>query len=144
MEEGQDHLAQLTLLLDADAEEDGADLNAFFANLAATEKVFVTDRLSDSQRQRLLSRLDARQAALLLDEIAAPQSRQLLGDLEPEEASEILEKLPSRSRVDLLREIPSEMADSILAAMDAVPAQDTRDILQYPSGSAGSLMATEF
>jgi magnesium transporter len=65
-------------------------------------------------------------------------------DLPPEQAAAIVEELPSAEQADVLGELATDDADAILQHMPAREALAARELLQYPSDSAGGLMITEF
>ena len=100
-----------------------------------------------------LSQAELRQLATVLgDEIAGD----VLGDLDPEDAADLLERLRVQDAADVLEmmdpddaadivgEILPDAAADILTAMEPDEAEELRELLAYPTDTAGGRMTPAF
>lgn len=98
--------------------------------------------LDDDEAAALLASL-ADGAAAVVEHLPADRQETLLRRLGPEQASDVLEDMASDEAADLLADLPTGEAQRLLAGMAPAEAADVRELLAYPSHTAGGLMATE-
>jgi len=101
-------------------------------------------RLSQDERQQVLSALSPEAAARVLEQIPESEAADLLEAIAPTDAASIVEELPSDERADILRDIRGPDADEILAEMTPDEAREARAMARYPDDVAGGLMITEY
>jgi magnesium transporter len=65
----------------------------------------------------------------------------LLAQIEPERVRKLLEDLPVRQAKAILARMDGALRDSALVGMSERPARHIRDLLRYPPGTAGAMMA---
>jgi magnesium transporter len=83
-------------------------------------------------------------AADVLEHVYYFQGADIIEELAPEAAASIIAELDSDDRADLLNELDEEDSAAILGVLDAKLAQETRQFMSYPEGTAGSIMYSEF
>lgn len=126
------------------ATEDPQDLHDFLSSLPATEVARATSRLESEEQAKLLTLLDPHDAAEIIEEVPDAQAVDLIEDLEPEQAAAIVDEMHSDEQADLLGELSDEDAEAILDEMEPAEAADVRQLMAYPSDTAGGLMITEY
>ncbi len=103
----------------------------------------------------VLEQLDEEDAALLLSELPPAEAAEILEEIAPELAAELIEmyplsdlaaalnEMPSEAAADLIGALDEETTEDVLAAMTDEAEDEVRDLLLYPSDSAGGLMTTD-
>lgn len=104
----------------------------------------LVDRLSAAERLSLFSVLPPEEAADLMESMHFYQGASILDEMEPDTAAPILAHLDSDDRADLLNELDEEDSSAILEQLDVQVADQTRRLMAYEEGTAGSLMYSEF
>lgn len=100
--------------------------------------------LSDEEQAALLQLLRPADAADLIDDLPDEQSADLLEEVTATQAAAIVEELDSDDRADVLAEMQAEDAAAILDALPHDDAEETRELLRYPSDTAGGIMIKEY
>jgi magnesium transporter len=101
--------------------------------------------LDTHDRATVFRSLDPETAADALAEVEDPRIQtQLLETVSEEHAADILEEMPPDEAADLLGELPQETSTALLRKMETEEADDVRELLTYPSDTAGGMMTTEF
>jgi len=113
-------------------------------SLAPGEITRVMAQLSEDEQSQILSVLHPRDAADLLDDLPDEHAADILEYISAEDAAAIVEELDSDDRADVLGEMEEDDAEAILDALPLDDAIETRQLLSYPSDTAGGVMATEF
>src|SRR3954468_16416622 len=112
--------------------------------LNPSEALHTVSALDESTQTELLDLLPDEAAAKLLDRLPDAQAAQMIERLSTARAAAILNELPSDEQADVIRRLGGSGASAILDAMDADEARDARQLMSYPTDSAGGLMITEF
>lgn len=120
------HIAELAMQLGPE------DWAVVAPALAPDEIIALIHRLPADAVQDLLSQLSPYQAAGALGTLARPHAATLLEAMAPDDATDAIEALPET------------VADQILVQMDPADAAELRELLAYPSDSAGGLMTPAF
>ncbi|HZT08293.1 MAG TPA: magnesium transporter [Chloroflexota bacterium] len=107
-------LAEVLLQLDA-------------VELATLDLALGPDRLADAVAQ-----LDPSEAAELLIRFSRAAAADILEEMEPDDATDVVDELKQSE------------AEDILAQMEAEEAKEIRDLLTYPSDTAGGRMTPEY
>ncbi len=108
-----------------------ADLAALMADLDRDERVEVMTTLDHQRAARALAEAEP--------QVQADVIRSLPADL----AADILEEMAPDDATDVLTDLPADRAQELLSRMAPEEARDVRQLLQYPEGTAGSVMTTE-
>lgn len=125
----------------------GKDYPAALAVLKAADVDAVAkliDRLDIEERQALFAEVSPDEAASLLGKVYYFQSADILGDISPAAAAPIIAQFDSDDRADILNELETGESSAILEALDADIAEETRQFMAYPEGTAGATMYSEF
>ncbi len=103
----------------------------------------VLEQLEEDDAARLLSELGHGDAAEVLEEIAPELAAELVEQVPLGDLAAVLNEMPGEAAADLIDELDEDIQDDIFAAMTDQAEQEVRDLLVYPSDSAGGLMTTE-
>ncbi len=131
-------------LPDAIAAKDAIACAAWLNGSQGIETVRVLARLSDTDRESLLSLLSPADAAEVIEHLPESQALEAMEGLDPETAARILEELPSDEQADLIGELDSQEAEAILEQLDFAEADEVRRLAAYEDDEAGGVMRTEF
>jgi len=126
------------------ARNDGPALNDFLENLSGAEVVRALFRLESDEQRQLLMAVPPSAAAEIIE--ASPDSKavDLIEALPSTDAAAIMAEMASDDQADLLGELPDEDLEAILDEMEASTAAEVRELVSYPSDSAGGLMVKEY
>ena len=100
--------------------------------------------MSAGDRELLLERLPPEDAAALVADLDESQAAEILGEMPAKAAARLVEELDSGDRADVVDELHAEVAEAVLAEMSPKSAEQERERMAYPEGSAGELMSREF
>ena len=124
--------------LEANTEEWGA-----LAVTAPGDAADVLEQLEEDDAAGLLADLEPSEAAEVLEEIAPELAAELIEDLPIDNLAAALSEMPGEAAADLIGELDEGVQEDLLAAMDDESEAEVRELLAYPSDSAGGLMTTE-
>ena len=133
---------QLSGLADSIQNGDRPGALHYLGNVEDT--ALLIDRLPTEQRRELFQLLTPADAADVLEHVYYFQGADIIEELAPEAAASIIAELDSDDRADLLNELDEEDSAAILEVLDTRLAQETRQFMSYPEGTAGSIMYSEF
>lgn len=103
----------------------------------------ILEQLDEEDAAQLLSELPPSYAAEILEEIAPELAAELLEQYPLVELAAALNEMPSEAAADLIGELDEEITEDVLAAMSDEAEDEVRDLLTYPTDTAGGLMTTE-
>ena len=126
------------------AAQDRAAAQALVDEVPSGDLPRVLSLLGNEESARLLEMLEPATSGALMETIPEAQATEMLGELDSETAAEIVAQLPSNEQADLISNLPDDEAQAILAQMPPAEAADAERLAQYPEGTAGSLMITEY
>jgi len=126
------------------AAQDRAAAQALVDEVPSGDLPRVLSLLGNEESARLLEMLKPATSGALMETIPEAQATEMLGELDSETAAEIVAQLPSNEQADLISNLPDDEAQAILAQMPPAEAADAERLAQYPEGTAGSLMITEY
>jgi magnesium transporter len=69
---------------------------------------------------------------------------QLLTESDREQAAALVAEIPSDDRVDMLQDLDEEIANDLIARLPVEDRRDVQRLSQYPEGTAGAVMTSEF
>lgn len=104
----------------------------------------VLEELSHQQRDEVVRALDDEMVADTLEELDSGEAADILEGIEDERASDILEAMSPDMAADVVADMQEEKAETLLSLMDISESEDVRELLAYPSDSAGGIMTNEF
>ncbi|UCD29241.1 MAG: magnesium transporter [Planctomycetota bacterium] len=126
------------------AKGDGDTLAQWIDTLEPDAIVHAMAHLSGEEQLLILRILDPEDAADLIDDLPDEHSADLLEEIPVAEAADIVEELDSDDRADVLAEMSEDDAEAILDEMEQEEAIEARQLLSYPSDTAGGVMVKEY
>jgi magnesium transporter len=124
--------------LESNIEEWGA-----LAEAVPGDAADVLEQLDEIDAAGLISDLEPAEAAEILEEIAPELAAELVEEVPLGSLAAALSQMPGAAAADLLGELDPEVVEDVLAAMEDQAEQEVRQLLAYPSDSAGGLMTTD-
>lgn len=105
----------------------------------------IFDELKQDEMVYVYRLLDKELAAEVIVELEEDLQEVLLGSLTSREiAIEVIDRIDSDDAADMISELPNEKIEEIISHIDdEEQASDLIDLLNYPEGTAGALMAKE-
>jgi magnesium transporter len=113
------------------------------AEAAPGDAADVLEQLDEDNAAGLLSELKPAGAAEVLEEIAPELAAELIEQVSLENLAAAISEMPGEAAADLIDELDQEVQEDVLAAMTDDAERAVRELLVYPSDSAGGLMTTE-
>jgi len=92
----------------------------------------------------VLQHTDLENRAAIFDFFSLQKQVDVLENAPRNEFAELLERLPSDNRVDLIHETDPGIADELLRLLPAEDRYEIQRLRQFPDGSCGSEMSTDF
>lgn len=111
-------------------------------NMRPAEIATVLEELSHSERQHILTQLDAETAAEALGKATPELQKSVFENLDKTKAARLLNSITPNKAADMLAVISDQKRGEILAEMDAGAAKVAREIMEFKSNTAGSIMST--
>lgn len=102
------------------------------------------DRLSNEDRSALFTLLTPEQGAELLEQVHYFQGADIIEELPVEVAAPFVAQMDSDDRADLLNELKEQDSKAILEELEDEVANEARQFMSYPDGTAGAIMYNEF
>lgn len=121
-----------------------AELQDFCEALHPSRTADFMDGLEPPEIWRVLAHTDSSNRVAVFEYLPLETQRAIIEDEDLDQVAELVTALTSDERVDILRDIDQSRLAGLL---DRLPVQIRREVLrlsQYPEGTAGSIMATEF
>ncbi len=126
------------------AANDEVELREFCGALHPSRTADFMEGLSGDETWRVLRYAEESTRVMVFEYLPLAKQREIIETQDRVEIARLVSQLTSDERVDILQECDAEVVRQLLPLL---PAEDRRDILrlsQYPEGTAGSVMATEF
>ena len=92
----------------------------------------------------MVEAIDEATAADIVQELEPDEAADLMASLDPERAADILDEMDPDDAADLLGDLPHEQAQDLLDRMEPDESADVRELISYPTDTAGGLMTTDF
>jgi magnesium transporter len=102
------------------------------------------EELETSDQELIISLADSEYSAELLTELDEENREEIFKSKDSSWIFDRLDELESDDVVEILRGLSQRDANFILRKFDATYSEKIKDLLNYPEGSAGSLMSSEF
>ncbi len=126
---------------------DGRDsvVQELLSELHPADIAAIIDRLSDEEAVYVFRLLEAEEAADVLLDLDDDTREDMLASLTSKEiAEDVLEHIDSDDAADVMSELPEEKQREVIALLeDQEQREDLEELLTYPEGTAGALMAKE-
>jgi len=103
----------------------------------------VLEQLSEDLAARLIGELEPDIAARVLEEIAPELAAELVEEVPIEVLTHAVEEMSTESAADLLEELDDFVSEAAFGLMDDAGENEIRQLMVYPTDSAGGLMTTE-
>lgn len=117
----------------------------FIAHAHPADLAEIAERLDYERARELIERLENARVAEMLMELDAEQRSKFIEDYSGKKiASDFVEHLDSDDAADLINELDDRLKKEVLNNLEnEEQARDLAQLLVYPEGTAGALMATE-
>ena len=96
--------------------------------------------LDEDERELVFGLLDEKDEGIVLEELDRASRIEILEDIDSKELVEIMQNLPPEETVDIIADLPEERLEEVVDLLEETLADEVRGLLQYPEGTAGSLM----
>jgi magnesium transporter len=126
------------------AEKDAAGLREFCGALHPARTAEYMAGLTPSETWEVLQFADSALRAEIISYIDRDRQVEMMGTQDRDQVAEVIAELASDDRVDILEEVHDDVVEDLLSRL---PVDDRRDIMrlrQYPEGTAGAVMTSEF
>lgn len=126
------------------AENNEAELREFCVTLHPSRTADFMDGLTPGEAWQILKHAERSRASEIFGFFDHDFQKQIIETQDREEIALLIAELSSDDRVDLLSDVDEDIKEDLLKRL---PVDERRDIMrlsQYPEGTAGSIMATEF
>lgn len=134
-------LPDLRISLD---ENDELGMREFCLALHAAIVAEVLNELTGRELWRVLRTCDAQHQADIFGFLNPSRQIEVVDVADRAELTKLLEEMAPDERVDFLSRLDAVHVEALLPLMTQADRADTRRLLSYPEGSAGSIMTTEF
>lgn len=104
----------------------------------------IIEELDRANRSSVFRSLDTETAAETLQEVDPKLQLSLIETAAPEKASDILESMEPDEAKDFLADLPEEKMERLIGTMERPFREQVEGLLKYDSGTAGSIMTTDF
>ena len=99
--------------------------------------------LSAEEAWNVLQAADAQKQAELFGFLPDSMQVEILETVSPTETSSLVADLPADDRVDLINDVRADVVEEMLPLLPAEERRETLRLMEFPEGSAGSVMTTE-
>lgn len=104
----------------------------------------IIEDLDRTAQNTVFASLDEERAADVLEEMEQEARLNIIESMPVAKAADLLEKMPSDETADILDALGGDRAESILREMNGETAGEVRELMEYPEGTVGSVMSTDF
>ncbi len=124
---------------------DEASLQEFVENLhPATVAESLADSLPVEDVWKFLNAVPVRLRADVFAYFPEEWQEKMAGGTGREQMAHIIGEMSSDDRADLMRRLPRAMREQLLRLVDEADRKDIARLIEYPEGTAGSLMTTDY
>jgi Mg/Co/Ni transporter MgtE len=134
---------QVSGLTEPTGEQGTASLLAVLDTMRAADLANTLQELSGRRRLEVASALDDERLADVLEELPEDDQIEILGSLDLERAADVLEAMDPDDAADVLAELSTSEQERLLGRMEPDEAAPVRRLMDYESGTAGSIMTSE-
>ena len=112
-------------------------------DMHASDVATIIRALPPEQRRQLADAMDDERLADVLEELPEDEQLRLIEGLDLERLNSVFDEMEYDDLADLLGQMGIDQRTKVLDAMDDEDAETMRQLLSYPSGTAGSLMTPD-
>lgn len=112
-------------------------------DMHASDVAPIIRALPPEQRRQLADAMDDERLADVLEELPEDEQLRLIEGLDMERLNSVFDEMEYDDLADLLGQMGIDQRTKVLDAMDDDDAETMRQLLSYPSGTAGSLMTPD-
>lgn len=130
-----------------DIGQSGIKLSTEFSKLLTLHPSDVADIIEDLDRttqNTVFASFDEERAADVMEELEPDAQTNIIESMSIVKAADVLEKMPSDEVADILDRLPDDRAEKILREMNREASDEVRELMEYPEGSVGSVMSTDY
>ena len=102
------------------------------------------EKLIDQEKIVIFKLLSTRKSIEVFEDLRFPEQSYLLNNLDNTELSPLLNEMASDERAQLFKDLAAKVEKKLFSLMKEEELNDLTQLLNFPEGSAGSLMTTEF
>jgi len=136
---------RLLTLFETDNTPDRERLRAALKDESAVDITLAMDDLTEEQAMQVFKSLHKGTATEVLAKLDQEHTEHILARLDPQELKDLLEPLPAREAAIVLSDASDKQLESLMEnSTPEAPLTDVQHRLDYPKGSAGRIMTTEF
>jgi magnesium transporter len=125
-----------------------SSLVRMFSKSRAADAAKALSLLGSSERAELFSILldecEASKVAEILTEMDAELSSSLLERLDPQKIAQLFSNMSPDDATSLASKLPEPLAGQVISCMEAQPAADVRELLEYKERTAGRIMTPNY
>ncbi len=121
-----------------------ASIVNILSDLHSPDIADIIDNLDPGDRMFIFELLDDETASEVLLEVDEKVREDLLDRLSHNRIRDIVDELHSDDAADIVGGLSDEVAERVLDDIDKEDSQTLKELLRYPTDSAGGIMATEF
>jgi magnesium transporter len=100
--------------------------------------------LEPTEKILIFRLLGTKKAVEVFENLPFPEQSFILNNLENAELSQIINEMAPDERADLFKELPKKVSRKFFLLTSKEAARETHALMDFPEGTAGSLMTTEF
>ncbi|MCA9172861.1 MAG: magnesium transporter [Planctomycetales bacterium] len=125
-------------------EQNHAELREFCETLHPARTAEFMEGLNVDEAWQVLSHTDEGLRSQIFSFFEQERQVEIIATQPREEIASLITELPHDDRVDLLAHIDEEIVEDLLARLPSEERRDINRLRQYPEGTAGSVMTTDF
>jgi len=123
------------------------DFNSLKASLKNINSMDIAEgwrHLEPTEKVLVFRLLGTKKAVEVFENLPFPEQNYILNNLENTEVSQIINEMAPDERADLFKEFPRKVSRKFFLLVNKEAAKETHALMDFPEGTAGSLMTTEF
>lgn len=124
-------------------EKEWNEIRGVLPDIHPADLAGILSDLDSEDRKKIVKMLSTESVEQLLPELPKDLLIEIILYFPPRKSAQILLELPSDEMTDVLKELTPEIRKNILRFFSKKDSQEARDLLKYPSDTAGGLMTTE-
>lgn len=120
------------------------ELREFCVALHPARTVEFMEGLTSDEAWRVLQHADLATRVAIFTYFDPDRQREIASTQDRDQVAELIGQLAADDRVDVLQQLDQELVHDLLSRLSAADRRDTLRLSQYPEGTAGAMMTTEF
>lgn len=134
-------LPELREMLDS---ENAEGLIEFCTAMHPSRTAEFMEGLSNEEAWKVLQYAPVSERVEIFTYFEAHRQTELLSNADRDQVAQLVSEIPSDDRVDMLQELDEPTVNDLLARLPADERRDVQRLSQYPEGTAGAVMTSEF